>query len=49
MRERERFEEEIEQLKARKRAMQEAAYEAELERLFVGLAKVNRSIKRGGR
>jgi hypothetical protein len=49
MRERERFEEEIEQLKTRKRAMQEAAYEAELERLFVGLAKVNRSIKRAAR
>ena len=48
LRERARFEEEIEQLKTRKGALAEAAYESELERLFVGLAKVNRSIKRGG-
>jgi len=49
LREREQFEEEIEQLKARKRQMREDAYESELERLFVGLAKVNRSIKRAAR
>ena len=48
LRERARFEEEVERLKARKTQMAEAEYEAELERLFVGLAKVNRSIKRGG-
>jgi hypothetical protein len=46
--ERVRFEEEVERLKARKSRMPEAEYEAELERLFIGLAKVNRSIKRGG-
>jgi len=49
LREREQFEEEIEQLKARKRQMREDAYEAELEKLFVGLAKVNRNIKRAAR
>jgi flagellin-like hook-associated protein FlgL len=49
LRERERLEVEVEQLKARKSQLAEAAYEAELERLFVSLAKVNRSIKRGGR
>lgn len=49
VREREQFEEEIEQLKARKRQLREDAYEAELERLFVGLAKVNRQIKRAAR
>jgi hypothetical protein len=49
LRERERLEEEVERLKARKGRMPEADYEAELERLFVNLAKVNRSIKRGGR
>jgi hypothetical protein len=48
LRERTRFEEEIEQLKLRKSQMAEAAYETELERLFIGLAKVNRSIKKGG-
>jgi len=48
LRERTRYEEEIEQLKARKREMAEGQYESELERLFVGLAKTNRSIKRGG-
>ena len=47
LRERVRLEEEIEQLKTRKSQLAEAAYEAELERLFVSLAKVNRSIKRG--
>jgi flagellin-like hook-associated protein FlgL len=49
LRERERLEVEVEQLKARKGQLAEAAYEAELERLFVNLAKVNRSIKRGGK
>lgn len=48
LRERERLEGEVEQLKARKGQLAEAAYEAELERIFVSLAKVNRSIKRGG-
>jgi hypothetical protein len=47
LRERERYETEIEQLKSRKSQMGESEYESELERLFVGLAKVNRSIKRG--
>ncbi len=48
LRERTRFEAEIEQLKLRKSQMAEAAYETELERLFIGLAKVNRTIKKGG-
>ncbi len=48
VRERERLEEEVEQLKSRKSRTPEAEYEAELERLFITLAKVNRSIKRGG-
>ena len=48
LRERTRYEEEIAQLKARKREMAEGQYESELERLFVGLAKTSRSIKRGG-
>ncbi len=47
LRERERLEVEVEQLKARKALLPEAEYEAELERVFVSLAKVNRSIKRG--
>jgi hypothetical protein len=47
LRERERLEVEVEQLKARKGALPETEYEAELERIFVSLAKVNRSIKRG--
>ena len=47
LRERERLEVEAEQLKARKGSLPEAEYEAELERIFVSLAKVNRSIKRG--
>lgn len=47
LRERERLEGEVEQLKTRKGLLAEAEYEAELERLFVSLAKVNRSIKRG--
>jgi hypothetical protein len=47
LRERERLEEEAERLKARKALLPEPEYEAELERIFVSLAKVNRSIKRG--
>ncbi|HEX8293815.1 MAG TPA: hypothetical protein VF570_18770, partial [Pyrinomonadaceae bacterium] len=47
LRERERLEGEVEQLKARKGSLAEAEYEAELERIFVSLAKVNRSIRRG--
>ncbi len=47
LRERERLEEEVEQLKSRKTLLPEAEYEAELERIFITLAKVNRSIKRG--
>jgi hypothetical protein len=47
MRERERLEEEVERLKSRKALLPEPEYEAELERIFVSLAKVNRSIKRG--
>lgn len=49
LRERERLEEEVEQVKARKGSLTEAEYEAELERVFVSLAKVNRNIKRGVR
>ena len=48
MKERTRLEGEIEQLIARKASMQEAEYEATLERLFIELAKVNRSIKQAG-
>jgi hypothetical protein len=32
---------------ARKSSMPEAAYETELEKLFIELAKVNRAIKQG--
>ena len=46
--ERARLEGEIEQLIARKSNMAEAEYEATLERLFIELAKVNRSIKQAG-
>ena len=46
--ERSRLEGEIEQLIARKGNMAEAEYEATLERLFIELAKVNRSIKQAG-
>src|ERR1051325_4294350 len=46
--ERTRLEGEIEQLIARKGNMPEADYEATLERLFIELAKVNRSIKQAG-
>lgn len=48
MKERARLEGEIEQLIARKENMPETEYEATLERLFVELAKVNRSIKQAG-
>ena len=48
LKERTRLEGEIEQLIARKDNMPEAEYEATLERLFIQLAKVNRSIKQAG-
>ena len=48
LKERTRLEGEIEQLIARKANMPEAEYEAALERLFIELAKVNRSIKQAG-
>jgi hypothetical protein len=48
LKERTRLEGEIEQLIARKENMPEAEYEATLERLFIDLAKVNRSIKQAG-
>ena len=48
IKERSRLEGEIEQLIARKENMAEAEYEATLERLFIELAKVNRSIKQAG-
>ncbi len=48
LKERTRLEGEIEQLIARKENMPEAEYEAALERLFIELAKVNRSIKQAG-
>jgi hypothetical protein len=48
IKERTRLEGEIEQLIARKGSMAEAEYEATLERLFIELAKVNRSIKQAG-
>ncbi|HEX2269115.1 MAG TPA: hypothetical protein VHH35_06255 [Pyrinomonadaceae bacterium] len=48
MKERARLEGEIEQLIARKENMPETEYEATLERLFIELAKVNRSIKQAG-
>ena len=48
LKERTRLEGEIEQLIARKRTLPEAEYEATLERLFIELAKVNRSIKQAG-
>lgn len=48
LKERTRLEGEIEQLIARKGNMPEAEYEANLERLFIELAKVNRSIKQAG-
>ena len=48
MKERTRLEAEIEQLIARKQSMAESDYEAALERLFIELAKINRSIKQAG-
>src|SRR4029079_607033 len=48
LRERTRLEGEIEQLIARKGNLAEAEYEASLEKLFIELAKVNRSIKQSG-
>lgn len=48
LKERTRLEAEIEQLIARKAGIPEAEYEATLERLFIELAKVNRSIKQAG-
>lgn len=48
LKERVRLEGEIEQLIARKSSMNETEYEAALERLFIELAKVNRSIKQAG-
>ena len=48
LKERTRLEAEIEQLIARKNNTPEAEYEATLERLFIELAKVNRSIKQAG-
>ena len=46
--ERARLEGEIEQLIGRKASMQESEYEAALERLFIELAKINRTIKQAG-
>ena len=48
LRERSRLEGEIEQLIARKANLAEVEYEATLEKLFIELAKVNRSIKQAG-
>jgi hypothetical protein len=48
LKERTRLEGEIEQLIARKSSMAETEYETTLERLFIELAKVNRSIKQAG-
>lgn len=48
LKERTRLEAEIEQLIARKGNLPETEYEATLERLFIQLAKVNRSIKQAG-
>ena len=48
LRERTRLEGEIEQLIARKENMPETDYESTLEKLFIELAKVNRSIKQAG-
>jgi len=47
IRDRTRLEGEIGQLIARKRDLAEAEYEAQLEKLFIELAKVNRAIKQG--
>jgi hypothetical protein len=48
LKERTRLEAEIEQLIARKQNLPEAEYKASLERLFIELAKINRSIKQAG-
>jgi len=48
LKERTRLEAEIEQLIARKQNLPEAEYEASLEKLFIELAKINRSIKQAG-
>jgi hypothetical protein len=48
LRERTRLEGEIEQVIAKKSSLQEPEYEATLERLFIELAKVNRSIRQAG-
>jgi len=48
LKERTRLEAEIEQLISRKQNLPEAEYEASLERLFIELAKINRSIKQAG-
>ena len=48
LKERTRLEGEIEQLIALKTSMAESEYETTLERLFIELAKVNRSIKQAG-
>jgi hypothetical protein len=45
IKERQRYEEEVEKLKVRKGEMKQEDYEAELERLLVELAKVNQLIK----
>lgn len=45
LRERTRLESEIEQLIARKKELSESDYEAQLETLFISLAKINRAIK----
>ena len=47
LKDRARLETEIAQLIGRKSSMKEAQYEAELEKLFIELAKVNRAIKQG--
>ena len=47
LKDRTRLESEIAQLIGRKSSMPEAQYEAELEKLFIELAKVNRAIKQG--
>ncbi|HET6974456.1 MAG TPA: hypothetical protein VFH96_10555, partial [Pyrinomonadaceae bacterium] len=48
LRDRTRLESEIEALIGNKSRMKEAEYFVELEKLFVELAKVNRSIKQAG-
>jgi hypothetical protein len=48
LRERARLEGEIEQLIGRKANLPEAVYETSLEKLFIELAKINRSIKQAG-